>query len=125
LSSYPIVEVQITIDGKEYPVNALVDTGYDGKLIISYSAAQKIKLPEKYKIQDEAASIQAANSQEFSTYLYKTKVRVGNIHGDLAFNVADKDVKLIWEGILGRDALDKYKIIFDEKSDPKQISIMD
>lgn len=125
LSSYPLVPVRITINGKEKEVVSLLDTGYDGKLIISFEQAEKIGLTEDYKIQDEAYPIQAANKEEIPTYLYKTKVRVGSIKGDLAFNVVDKSVSLLWDGILGREALDQYKIIFDEKSNPKQVSIRD
>ena len=123
LPTYPLVEVKITVGKKEKSVDALVDTGYDGNLILSHKAAQEIGLTDTYKIQKEVDSIQVANGNAIQAYLYESKVRVGNIEGDMSFNVVGKDVNLIWRAILGRNALDTYEVIFDEKSSPKILRI--
>ena len=123
LPTYPLVEVKIWIDNEEKNVDALVDTGYDGNLLLSKEKADELNITDDYLIQDDPDNIQVANGEEIETYLYQSTVRLGNIQGPLSFNVVSTKNTLIWDAILGRSALYSYEVLFNEKIHPKKLII--
>jgi predicted aspartyl protease len=122
---YPLLPVSIKVGDKEEIVDSLADTGFELKLLLSHNEALRIGLKDNEKINSEPYPIYAANGQKINTDIYKTIIRIGKIKGEIAFHVAHEDVPLIWGGIVGRQLMNSFKILFDEQSNPKKISISD
>lgn len=122
LPTYPLVDVFFT-DLKNRKITALVDTGYDGTLLISQESSKKLKLGKKHAIQDEPYDVQVANKETVEVYRYRTNIRLGNIEGPLSFGVVSEKRKLIWDAVLGRSAFYRYELLFNEKSEPKKLII--
>ena len=101
---YPFLSVHIRIRDWEEETLALVDTGFEGSLVIPYSA-----INAGLGIPDSSSNWSLADGG-----IVETPVYVGSLEINGFSAIPDVDISLLGRDyILGRNVLDRFEIILD------------
>ena len=102
-SPYPYVPIRVQIRDWEGETLALLDTGYDGELIVPVDILNHLDVP------DEHTNVQVADNRIVDAPVYLGVLEIVGLD-----YIADVYVTaLADEYILGRGILDSYRVTFD------------
>ncbi len=102
ISRFPYVQVILQVLNRNLKVEVLVDTGFDGDIIVPPKMILNGKSPKGY------LSWTLANGEKVNAPYFLGKVRVGK------FTPVDVLVTALGEEpLIGRGITDKFKVIFD------------
>ena len=104
---FPYLPVHVQIGSprhieQELDIEALVDTGFDGAVTISPGTIDPTIVP------DMQFNLALADGTELFAPAYLATVRVGTLDAVLTMVIA-----LGEEPLLGRDVIDRYRVVFD------------
>lgn len=99
---FPYLRLALTVGGRAVRVEALVDTGFDGDILVPLSLVADGQPPDEYR------SWGLADGSEITTPVYRGTVQVGSLATEPA-NIA----LLGDEAIVGRGVTDRYRVILD------------
>ena len=99
---FPYLPVRATVSDRSVETVALVDTGFDGDLVLPFGEIADGQPPDEYR------TWSLADGSEVETPIYHGSVQVGNLPA------LDADIAGLGdEAIVGRGVTDHYRLILD------------
>lgn len=136
VNNNPIHIVTITINGEQYNVPTLLDTGCNEGIILTKNQVKKLKLNLGKSIDKHPSRTLVADGTIVGTYHYdiivefdgeKKPTILSVLHPKIRTKVSKDEQKQIdsepVEGLLGRQILDDYRATFTGSQIPKYFSL--
>ena len=101
-SRFPYLTLQVTVDERLIEIMGLIDTGFDGDLVLPPAEIDSRRMPDEYRIWA------LADGSETVTPIYYGNVRLATMPR-LQVDIA----ALGDEAIIGRGITDHYRLILD------------
>lgn len=101
-SRSPYISIQVQVQGKIKNFDALVDTGFDGNVIIPRHQLMNGEPPSGY------LPCKLADGSKITAPFYEGVIKIGKLPSLSIIILAMGD-----ESLVGRSVTDKFKVIFD------------
>lgn len=99
---FPYLPINIQVHRHSKNIQALIDTGFDGFVVISRQALVNGDPPDGY------IPCTLADGSKIAAPFYRGTIRIGNFASFICVILAMGD-----ESLIGRKVIDRFKVIFD------------